>query len=113
MGNSGLFPGLTIVELEVRDRRELPDGKKKQRSFIVNNPSIQKLPLLARRDDIDALRYRLHIKATTSVGADSRARAFVRFKNPFEPNLIQLQNNGIINPEGVLKTYEVIAEVTK
>lgn len=63
------------------------------------------------------LTYHLHVAAYNNVSAKAKARAFVRLKNPFEPDVIEVSEPEKLKDLGVLKggrnAYSVTVEVKK
>lgn len=113
MGNSFFFPGIDILQLEVREKAETPERGEfvRETTFPTISPDI--LENLRRKSGVYALVYTLKVDAVTESGARNRARAFVRMKNIFEPDFISVQDAKLMREGVATNDYEVVVEVTK
>lgn len=117
------FPGIIIESI----RAETSDGGKE---LVFEEGLPEDIPSDRIKSFFDSIKlfqprrvqehrivYTLQVAAYTSIAAKAKSRSFVRFKNPFSPNIVGIASTEKLKDLGVLRAgrnaYRVIAVVEK
>lgn len=117
MGRQTFFPGMIVDNIEARS----PGG-----GVDVTDPL--NLPLENITDNVRSLIdflnpismehvtivYNMKVSSYSKFAAESKARTFVRIKNPFEPDILEVSSN-VVEKKGIAQRniYSVRVEVEK
>lgn len=83
--------------------------------FTVQNITDDLLSLIGLRDDRFQLVYTMEVMASNERSAKSKARMFVRAKNPFEPRTTSIKSEGIAYSSSIplMDMYTIVANLEK
>lgn len=120
MGRQTVFPGLMVDRIEARQLGEAVDAVHEQGAPLENvteraKSLIQFLNPLFDEDLV--LEYDISIAAYSEFSAKTKSRVYVRMKNPFEPDFLDI--TGVVKTrslpvsKGGRNLYEVTVEVKK
>lgn len=118
------FPGILVEEIEVR-KNVTPRGNfGRGVGMEFNVPELgaditprrirevlEELGFGVTTDDV--LIYRMLVKGASRPTATAKARGFVRLKNPFEPDVLNVKRVEDATTEGIIKAFRIWVEVSK
>lgn len=122
MSRQTAFPGILVEKVEASAGAsgrtlELEEGLPENidgeriKSFLSN------VRLFGSRLIDSSITYHLTVVAVSETGAKNKARSFVRLKNPFEPDIITIQDVAVMEELGEFdkgrKAYAVAATIQK
>lgn len=83
--------------------------------FTVQNITDDLLSFIGLRDDRFQLIYTMEVMASNERSAKSKARMFVRAKNPFEPRTTFIKSEGIAYSSSIplMDVYTIVANLEK
>lgn len=107
------FPAITVHRI---DTRESVTGMSDDADASIVQPDISDLTPDVIKDlaeDRDKLMYDLIVKASTETMARTRAKMFVRLKNPFELSDVTIANFEKKGEGSVWNEYSILVGITK
>lgn len=120
-----IFPGIEVTSLDIVKGVIKGDGSLGtaegfgevvgQEDLLQNNVITKTVRKLYKENlgERDALTYTLRVKATNEASAKTKARAYVRLKNPFEPSALAIASSEKIRNNNLVKTYLIAVPVMK
>lgn len=102
-----VFPGIEVTNIATEEAFR---GAEEQGQFFPNEPISDFVEDVV--GDRDKIVYDLSVNAFTEAGAIAKARAYVRAKNPFEFDRLDVIDARMVDDE-LVNTYTVMVGVTK
>lgn len=102
MATQRIFPRVKVDQIRVTG----PD-----RDELVGEEFVEEA--IRALGDREELIYNLNIRGLTEAGTNLTGRTYVRAKNLIEPDIIDVENEGVIDEEKVADTYRVNATISK
>jgi len=122
MGRQTAFPGVIVKSIEAKsgDSGKVLEFEEGLPEDIPSNrvqSFLDSIPLFGSKLTQNELVYNLEISAISKGAAHTKARAFARAKNPFEPRVAEVRNVEKLKDLGILRggrsAYSVEVRVVK
>lgn len=104
------FPGIEIIRIDTKGSVIADDEGP---SIDVGSETITSDFINEKLGGEQKLHYSLSVKALTERGAKAKAKAFVRFKNPFEVTMVQVTSIEKVDEDDPLDTYSIGVGIAK